>query len=161
MKTHAVKENRILKSFDFALIVLTMSFVSFIIFRSLVFIPDFSIHSKTNASQKVDFTGSEQKGVVYSEENTAQEPTLFKLNPTENAVPEVKSEKAETSPVLQESNSGTIIQEGNHLEAAKADQSSTVTRKSKVKETAPVNETHFEQANLAQWIKNRDDWEQK
>jgi hypothetical protein len=161
MKTHAVRENRILKSFDFVLIVLTMSFVSFMILKSIVFYPDFTNHSKMGTSLKVEFPVLEQKAISVINENTAQESTMINAGPKGNAVNKEESEKAETESVSVKRNMVTAVEGGLQSEAAMVHQSLNITAKSVITETVPVTDSHSEKTNLEQWIKSRDDWEQK
>ena len=155
MKTHAVKENRILKSFDFVLIVLTMSFVTFMILKSTVLLGDFKSHSGTSESMKVEFPVLEQKAIPVNNGNVAQENTMV------NAFNKVESTKTEIKSASVESNAGTAIKGGVKSEAAKADQSVESAAKSNNNETAPVIDSKNEKSMLENWIKGRDEWEQK
>ena len=155
MKTHAIKENRILKSFDFVLIVVTMSFVSFMILKSTVPFPGLTNHSGTGTSLKVEFPVLEQKVIPANSGNAAQENTKT------NAVNKVESKKTEIKSASVESNAGTAIKGGVKSEAAKADQSVESAAKSKNNATVPLIDSKNEKSMLENWIKGRDEWEQK
>jgi hypothetical protein len=55
----------------------------------------------------------------------------------------------------------TAVEGGLQSEAAMVHQSLNITAKSMITETVPVTDSHSEKTNLEQWIKSRDDWEQK
>jgi hypothetical protein len=161
MKTHAVKENRILKSFDFVLIFLTMSFVTFTILKSPVFSPDLFNHSWTGASLKAEIPIMHKVAIRGVVENTAQEITVIKADHPDNAFNEEKSAKAEIKSGTTKSNHATAIKGGMQLEAGKADQSLKVTAEGEITENAIGTDTRNEKSMLEQWIISRDNWEQK
>lgn len=161
MKTHAVKENRILKSFDFVLIVLTMSFVSFMILKSTVPFQDFTRHSGAAPSLKTEFPVSVEKGFPAAKENTVREKTMINDDPAGNAVNKEESVTAENKSVSVKEITVTATKEGVDSKAASVDQSSKITEKSKINETAPVADVQFDKSVLEKWINSRDKWEQK
>jgi hypothetical protein len=161
MKTHAVKENRILKSFDFVLIFLTMSFVTFTILKSPAFFPDLFNHSWTGASLKAEIPIMHKVAIRGVVENTAQETTVIKADLPDNAFNEEKSAKAEIKSGTIKSNHVTAIKGGMQLEAGKADQSLQFTKEVEITENAIGTDTRNEKSMLEQWIISRDNWEQK
>jgi hypothetical protein len=161
MKTHAVKENRILKSVDFVIIVVTMSFVSFVILKSMVPFPDWTNHSGSGVSQKVEFPVLEQKAIPVNNGSAVQENTMIHVDPAANVFNKGESEKTVIKPSSVESNAGTAIKGGVKSDAAKADQPVENAAKTKNTENAPVVGTQSEKSMLENWIKDRDEWEQK
>jgi hypothetical protein len=160
MKTHAIKENRILKSVDFVLIVLTTSFVTFIFLKSMVPFPDWSNHPVSGASQKVEFPVSEQKAIPVSDGNTTQETSMINADRSDNGVKKAISEKAGIKSGPAQSNAVTAIKEVQ-VKAARVHHSVETATKSKNAVTTPVIDSKNEKLILENWIKDRDEWEQK
>jgi hypothetical protein len=161
MKTHAVKENRILKSFDLVLIVLTMSFVTYTILGSPNLFPGLSRHSGLSESRKAEFPIMHQESTSGVFAKSALETTVIKADRQESAINKEKQANAEIKSGTIKRNQATSIKGRMQLEAVKVDQSLGIATAAEVTENANVADTHHEKSALEQWIISRDSWEQK
>jgi hypothetical protein len=160
MKTHAVKGNGILKSLDSVIIVITMTFVTFMILKSTVLLGDLKSHSGTGESIKFDFPVMPQDGKAVINNNAAGEAITIRSDRPDNAINREESEKAEVKSSSVMSNAVRSIKEVE-VKATKVDQPVKINEKSKNEENTPAVDVQFEKSVLENWIKDRDAWEQK